>query len=82
MADKGAPLITKYEQTVAPEGYMFFLVANKDPNASFKENVSFTKFDGLEIIGSNEQKYDLEVGPNETKIILIRAEFYGYSMGY
>ena len=82
MTDKGCPLITRYEQTVAPEGYMFFLIDNKDPNGSFKEIVNFTLFDGLEIIGSDEKKYQLEVGPNETKIILIRASFKHYNMGY
>jgi calpain-15 len=74
MTAKKAPLITRYECNQAPEGYNFVLVANEDPEARYRESVDYGTFEGLQILGSDEHKYDLDVGPGETKIILMRAE--------
>lgn len=82
MASKKAPLITRYECNQAPEGYNFVLVENEDPEARYRESVDYTTFEGLSILflGSEEHKYDLDVGPGETKIILMRAEIQGFNM--
>ena len=80
MASKKAPLITRYECNQAPEGYNFVLVENEDPEARYRESVDYTTFEGLKILGSDEHKYDLDVGPGETNIILMRAEIQGFNM--
>ena len=42
--------------------------------------MDYTTFEGLKILGSDEHKYDLDVGPGETNIILMRAEIQGFNM--
>jgi len=48
-AEKGAPLVTRYLQLGNPEGYIYVIVDNKDPEAIYKETLEFEKFDKMEM---------------------------------
>ena len=79
--DRRAPMITKYECAEAPEGYNFIIVKNLEKEITYKENVYFNTFEGLEILDHEEPNYyEMEVGPGETKTILIKANIVGFSM--
>ena len=50
MESKGAPQITKYKKVCGAEGYGFIIIQNKEKEASYKENVVFNTFKGLEFV--------------------------------
>ena len=80
LADKKAPLITKYTCTKAPEGYNFVIIKNQDKEQKYKECVEYTTFEGLSFIDKpDESKYELTIGPGETKIVIMESKVQGFS---
>lgn len=49
MADKQAPLIKRYFECNFPEGYMYVIIKNEDPEASYIEKGAFDKFYRLDM---------------------------------
>ena len=49
-SQKGAPDIVRYQCGKAPEGYNFVIIKNKEEEATYKENIEYTTFDGLEMV--------------------------------
>ena len=80
MRDDNAPLITKYQETQATEGYNFVLIKNEDEEQRYRETVSYTGLVGLKLLHDpNSTKYTLEVGPSESKIVILEASLNGFS---
>ena len=80
MEDKGAPLIKKYK-CFGPEGYGFIVIENDEAEASFKEQVTFNNFKGLQFLMPEKgQSYDILVPPGGNKTIVIKCDPEGYSM--
>ena len=79
LAKKRAQLITRYQCYSALEGYCFIIVQNDEKEAIYKEIANFTLFQGLTILENEGPCYTLEVGPGETKVILIRANLDGFT---
>lgn len=79
MAEKKAPLITKYSCSKPDDGYMYIIVKNEEDQAKYKETVNYPSFEGLSILDHDTNGYTLECGPGETKVIIIRASCGGYS---
>ena len=62
-SDKGAGKIWKYK-CFSQEGYGFIHIQNNETEATFREKVSFTNFDGLKfILPESGTSYDVEVLP-------------------
>jgi hypothetical protein len=49
-AQKGAPNIVRYQCGKAPEGYNFVVIQNNEEEATYKENIEYTTFDGLVMV--------------------------------
>ena len=72
-------MITEYVCSDAPEGYNFIVVENKSNDQQFEENMKYSTLDGLKILGDEQSKnYDLTVGPNDTKCVIMEAGFEGF----
>ena len=55
------------------EGYSYIFIQNKEEDATFIEDVKFTKFEGLKLLPPfSGTGYHVEVGPGEEQIILIK----------
>ena len=81
MADKGAPNIKKYKQVCGPEGYGFIVIHNEEKEATYKENVRYNTFTGLEfVLPETGTSYTALVKPGETKTIVIKCDPEGYGM--
>lgn len=80
-AAKGAPEIKKYK-AFQDEGYGFIYIVNDSKDATFKEVVKYTNFQGLKLLKPQlGSSYEIEVGPGKTKMILIWCDSEGYGMG-
>lgn len=82
--DDQAPAIKKYNQHT-PAGYGFIIYRNDEDEAVLEEKVQYPKFEGLEIVGSEQdQGYEVSVGPGEVRVIILRSDYfgYGYSSSY
>ena len=80
MSDESAPLITKYQETKAPEGYNFILIQNQDEEQKYKETVKYANVEGLTMLHDpGAEEYSLSVGPGETKIVIMEASLQGFS---
>jgi hypothetical protein len=79
----GAPECYKYSQMCA-EGYGYTFFENKTEDATIKEIVTYTKFEGLELIKPYKGSgYEVQVKPGDQKIILLRQTVpYGYSLSF
>jgi len=64
----------RYQCGKAPEGYNFVIVINNEDEATYKENIEYTTFDGLEMVRPNkndpnilisDQSYELVVPPRQ-----------------
>eukprot|EP00347_Sterkiella_histriomuscorum_P017724 403348238 len=73
--------IHKYTQ-ICEEGFGFVVYNNLSQDSTLTETITYSKFDGLELMKPYKgQSYDVLVGPKEKKIVLIRqVDPYGYSM--
>ena len=78
----------RYQCGKAPEGYNFVIIKNDEEEATYKENIEYTTFDGLEMVkldrpDSNitisSQSYEIVVPPGEEKMVLIKASVEGFS---
>lgn len=78
---EGAPNIKKYT-CIAEEGYGFVHIVNDEKTCSYKENVNYTKFDGLELMKPFKgTAYDVMIKPGEKKTVMIRQnKATGFSM--
>ena len=55
------------------EGYTYIYIQNKEEDATFIEDVKYTKFEGLKLLSPfSGTGYHVEVGPGEEQIILIK----------
>lgn len=80
-AAKGAPEIKKYK-AFQDEGYGFIYIVNDSKEATFKEVVKYTNFQGLKLLKPQfGSSYDIEVKPGQTKMILLWCDSEGYGMG-
>ena len=80
MSDDNAPLITKYQETQAVEGYNFVLIKNEDVEQRYKETVKFADLVGLKLLHDPKStEYTLEVGPGESKMVIMEASLNGFS---
>ena len=62
----------KYSYTT-PEGYSFIYIENLEDDATYIEDIKYTKFDGLKLLPPFKgTSYHIEVGPHSNQIILIR----------
>lgn len=63
-------------------GYNYFV--NKSENVAIKENLTYTKFDNLQLLPPfSGTKYDVTVNPGQELIILIKQTSpKGYSLRY
>ena len=58
MESKGAPMIHRYLEVNYPEGYIYIIIDNQDPEAIYKETLEFDKFEKLEMCKPHEgQKF-------------------------
>jgi len=85
---KGAPNIVRYQCGKAPEGYNFVIIQNKEEEATYKENIEYTTFDGLQMVKQDrpdsnitlkDQSYEIVCPPGQEKIVLIKASVEGFS---
>ena len=79
MSEHLAPDINRYIEYSFREGYIYIIIDNQDEEAIYKESIVFEKFENMAFIDSfgmqtNERSFDVTVGPNQTNIILIKAE--------
>lgn len=75
MTDKLAPKIKRYFECNFPEGYMYVIIKNNDPEATYFERVTFDKFQRLDMCPPHSgHSYQISVGPQFTNIVLIRAK--------
>lgn len=72
MSDSGAREIKRYfGQT--EEGYLYCHVENRDKEATYSESLAFVSFDALELLMPQKgSSFDITVGPNSHKTVLIR----------
>ena len=62
----------KYSYTT-PEGYSFIYIENHEDDATYIEDIKYTKFEGLKLLPPFKgTSYHIEVGPHSNQIILIR----------
>ena len=62
----------KYSYTT-PEGYSYIYVENHEDDATYIEDIKYTKFEGLKLLPPFKgTSYHIEVGPHSNQIILIR----------
>ena len=62
----------KYSYT-APEGYSYMYIENHENDATYIEDIKYTKFDGLKLLPPFKgTSYHIEVGPHSNQIILIK----------
>ena len=62
----------KYSYTT-PEGYSYIYVENHEDDATYIEDIKYTKFEGLKLLPPFKgTSYHIEVGPHSSQIILIR----------
>jgi len=62
----------KYSYT-APEGYSYIYIENHENDATYIEDIKYTKFDGLKLLPPFKgTSYHIEVGPHSNQIILIK----------
>ena len=55
------------------EGYGYVHIVNDEEEARFKEKIEYTKFDKLSLLKPYKgDSYEVEVGPKESKTIVIR----------
>ena len=56
-----------------PEGYSYIYIENHENDATYIEDIKYTKFDGLKLLPPfNGTSYHIEVGPHSNQIILIK----------
>ena len=78
-ANRNAPELNKYVCSDAPEGFNFVFVKNNEKHITLQEEVTYSIFDGLQILDKlDASSYKMEVGPGESKIILIKAKVGGF----
>ena len=64
MADEGAPNITRYWGALRAGGYVFYHFENKEQSASYVEEISFEKFDSMQLLKPQKGKgFKVEVKP-------------------
>ena len=62
----------KYSYTT-PEGYSYIYIENHENDATYIEDIKYTKFDGLKLLPPFKgTSYHIEVGPHSSEIILIK----------
>ena len=62
----------KYSYTT-PEGYSYIYIENLENDATYIEDIKYTKFDGLKLLPPFKgTSYHIEVGPHSNQIILIK----------
>ena len=62
----------KYSYTT-PEGYSYIYIENHENDATYIEDIKYTKFDGLKLLPPFKgTSYHIEVGPHSNQIILIK----------
>jgi hypothetical protein len=85
---KGAPNIVRYQCGKAPEGYNFVIIHNNEEEATYKENIEYTTFDGLQMVHPDipdpnitigGTTYEIVVPPGQKKMVLIKASVEGFS---
>lgn len=79
MSEHLAPKINRYIEYSFREGYIYIIIDNQDEEAIYKEGIEYEKFEHMAFIDkegfeTNERSFDITVGPNQTRIILIKAE--------
>ena len=56
-----------------PEGYSYIYIENHENDATYIEDIKYTKFDGLKLLPPFKgTSYHIEVGPHSNQIILIK----------
>ena len=56
-----------------PEGYSYIYIENHENDATYIEDIKYTKFDGLKLLPPfHGTSYHIEVGPHSSQIILIK----------
>ena len=55
MSQRGAPDIIRYESVDAPEGFNFIYVDNKNRTHSYVEEMTYTVYDGVQLMLQNDQ---------------------------
>jgi len=67
-------MINRYTQLAQPEGYLYVIIQNKDPEATYKESFEFDEFEDLKMLSPHSGKsFEFSVGPCMTEIVLIKA---------
>ena len=70
--ENGSIQCYKYSYTTA-EGYSYIYIENHENDATYIEDIKYTKFDGLKLLPPfSGTSYHIEVGPHSHKIILIK----------
>ena len=70
--ENGAIECYKYSYTTQ-EGYSYIYIENHENDATYIEDIKYTKFDGLKLLPPFKgTSYHIEVGPNSSQIILIK----------
>jgi hypothetical protein len=70
--ENGAIECYKYSYTT-PEGYSYIYIENHENDATYIEDIKYTKFDGLKLLPPFKgTSYHIEVGPHSNQIILIK----------
>ena len=70
--ENGSIQCYKYSYTTA-EGYSYIYIENHENDATYIEDIKYTKFDGLKLLPPfSGTSYHIEVGPHSHQIILIK----------
>ena len=82
MEQEGSALITK---TTCPNkndyGYMWTYVDNQDSEATYKESVTYSRFEGLELVAPySGSKYELTCRPLEKECVMLKCSMAGHSL--
>ena len=81
--NEGAPECVKYSD-MCTDGFGYNYFVNNSENVAIKENLTYTKFDNLQLLPPfSGTKYDVTVSPGQDLIILIKqTNPKGYSLSY
>ncbi len=70
--ENGSIQCYKYSYTTS-EGYSYIYIENHENDATYIEDIKYTKFDGLKLLPPFKgTSYHIEVGPHSNQIILIK----------
>ena len=89
-ASSGAGIDVKlYEPEGMENGYSFALLKNDDKKATYTEESTFPRFEGLKLLDNHAGKdgctigadsYKMVVGPGQKKLVILEALVKGYAM--